>query len=233
LTNSCCSFFIAFKSITFDWDKAGGISADEKLPITTFAALKVASQVVGLAYTFMQGFAGVIHVGLNQHRRKFMRYAGAGAYTLLFANAAKLWTKLVIRKPAALIVAWTNAILGMLAFIFFSLPDVGTKELYQVWSPWCSTISSSLYACSTWEADNVSTSEDGSWFCANATSLVFDEEELVPIQFEWGFAGLVGLLLIVSAYKHIRFWANRERGIAYGQTLAGKSYPQDSRKVFI
>lgn len=108
----------------------------------------------------------------------------------------------------------------MLAFVFFSLPDVGSKELYQVWSPWCSTISSSLYACSTWEADNVSTSEDGSWFCANATSLVFDEGELVPIQFEWGFAGLVGLLLIVSAYKHIRFWANRERGIAYGQTLA-------------
>lgn len=155
-----------------------------------------------------------------------MRYAGAGAYTLLFANAAKLWTKLVIRKPAALIVAWTNAILGMLAFIFFSLPDVGSKELYQVWSPWCSTISSSLYACSTWEADNVSTSEDGSWFCANATSLVFDEGELVPIQFEWGFAGLVGLLLIVSAYKHIRFWANRERGIAYGQTLADKLYHQ-------
>jgi hypothetical protein len=135
MANSCSSFFIAFKSITFDCDKAGGISADEKLGFTTFAALKVASQVVGLAYTFMQSFAGVIHVGLNQHRRKFMRYAGAGAYTLLFANAAKIWTKLAIRKPAALIVEWTNAILGMLAFIFFPLPDVGSKELYQVWSP--------------------------------------------------------------------------------------------------
>jgi hypothetical protein len=68
---------------------------------------------------------------MNQHRRKFMRYAGAAAYTLIFANAAKLRTKLVIQKPAALIVAWTNAALGMLAFIFFSLPDVGSKELYQ------------------------------------------------------------------------------------------------------
>jgi hypothetical protein len=192
MANSCSSFFIAFKSITFDWDKAGGISADEKLDIT-FAALKIASQAVGLAYTFMQGFARVIHVGLNQHRRNFMRYAGAGAYTLLFANAAKLWTKFVIRKPAALIVAWTNAILGMLVFIFFSLPDVGSKELYQVWSHWCSTISSSLYACSTLEADIVSTSEDGSWFCANATSLVFDKGELVLIRFEWGFSGLVWL----------------------------------------
>jgi hypothetical protein len=57
--------------------------------------------------------------------------------------------------------------------------------------------------------------------------LVFDEGELVPIRFEWVIAGLVGLLLIVSAYKHIRFWANRERGIAYGQTLAGKLYPQN------
>ena len=161
-----------------------------------------------------------------------MRYAGAGVYTLLFANAAKLWTKLVIRKPAALIVAWTNTILGMLGFIFFSLPDVGTKELYQVWSPWCSTIQSSQYACATWEADNTPTNEGGSWTCANATGLVFDEGELVPIQLEWGFAGLVGLLLIVSAYKHIRFWANKERGIEYGQWLAGKFYPQISSQFF-
>jgi hypothetical protein len=61
---------------------------------------------------------------------------------------------------------------------------------------------------------------------------VFEEGELVPIQFQWGFAGLVGLLIVI-AYQHIRYWANRDRGIAYGQTLAGKSYHQSLRKVFI
>lgn len=103
LPSGIFDYIIAFKSITFDWDRNGGVEAiGEQLKISTFANIRFVSQCVGLAYTFIQGFAGVVHVGLNSHRMKFMRYAGAGAYTLIFANVTKLWTKMVIQNPKAL-----------------------------------------------------------------------------------------------------------------------------------
>lgn len=98
-----------------------------------------------------------------------------------------------------------------------SLPEVGEKEPYQLSSPWCSAINDVDYGCNTWSA----ISSMGNWTFANATLMTFDQTHLVPPSFSWGFAGLVGLLLLVTICKHIQYWSNPQRGIGYEEKLAG------------
>jgi hypothetical protein len=222
-------FFVAFKSITFDWDKNGGVDAPPKFGVSTFVSINFVSQCIGLGYTFIQSFSGFVHILENAHRFNYMRVAGASAYVLLFANATKLWTKLVIQQPIALLAAWITAIFGMLNFVVLSLPKAGQKELYQLWSPWCTnvltSVDSSEDGCSGWSAfDSIGSDNlenDFSWTCANSTSLVFFEGRVLPEVFNWAFAGLAGLLLLVTFYQHMHYWINRNSTIQYQQKLAG------------
>jgi hypothetical protein len=198
--------FVAFKSITFDWDKNGGVDTPPRFGVSTFASFNFLSQCIGLGYTFIQGFSCFIHVLENAHRFNYLRVAGASAYVLLFANATKLWTKLVVQQPITLLAAWVAAIFGMLDFVILSLPIAGQKELYQLWSPWCRNVLASVDAsedgCSKWSMLDSTGIDDlesyFSWTCANSTSLALFEGRVVPEVFNWALAGLAGLLLLVN-----------------------------------
>jgi len=220
---------VAFKSITFDWDRNGGVDAPAKLGVSTLVSFNFISQCIGLAYTFIQSFSGFVHILQNASRFNYLRVAGASAYVLLFANATKLWTKLVIQSPVHLIGAWVTAIFGMLDFIVLSLPKAGQKELYQLWSPWCTNVltavDSSQDGCYNWQSfDTTGVDNLENYFsftCANSTSLALFEDRVVPEVFNWAFAGLAGLLLLVTFYQHSRYWISRDREIQYQQKLAG------------
>jgi hypothetical protein len=98
-------FFVAFKSITFDWDRNEGIDVPPKMGVSTLVSFNFISQCIGLAYTFIQSCSGFVHILKNANRFGYVRFASASAYVLLFANATKLWTKLVIKSLVHLISA--------------------------------------------------------------------------------------------------------------------------------
>jgi hypothetical protein len=151
------------------------------------------------------------------------------ALTCSFLPTRRSCGPLVIQSPVHLIGAWITAILGMLDFIVLSLARVGQKELYQLWSPWCTSVLASVDSlqdgCSNWKSFDTNGVDDletyFSFICANSTSLALFEDRVVPEVFNWAFAGLAGLLLLVTFYQHSCYWISKDRQIQYQQKLAG------------
>ncbi|RFU25640.1 hypothetical protein B7463_g10693, partial [Scytalidium lignicola] len=204
LPSACLNIIIAFKSVTADWDRNFGNSVpkDWVKSLRFWEKFKVASQFVEMIYMLVQVFAAVATLGQHSATRGLLRYTGPGSYALLFAASVRLWTKLVFQSMIAGVIAWVIATLSLLIFIIYNLPDIGSTSLYQLWNPWC--ISSS-----------------GSIDCVNASQLGLYESPPIPIQFNWVYAGVVGLSVLWSAYKHIRFHITG-KGLHWEQKFGGK-----------
>jgi len=195
------SFLIAFKAVTWDWDRRDYNASPWNLSISPiFTAF-------GLLFTFIQNLALLTNITLNYHNLGMVTPVTGNAYIVLFACSATLWTARVMDFAFPLIVGWINALMAITNFVLLSLPAVGTKGLYEAYSPHCMVLLDfkSADACNGTATVELRRAFQGTFTCANGTSLGFGETNptWLPIYVDWAYALLIVLLLFSTLRRQV------------------------------
>jgi hypothetical protein len=196
------SFLLTLKSVTWDWFR------NRRPPAWTFSSPSSIIFLFGIASTFVQNFALLCTIlqGATSHQLGMITPVTGNAYLALFEAAAALWTARMFEFKIARVAGWTNVCFALFNFVLLSLPFIGTAGLYQAYSPHCTSVIASGDAsmCGfyyTQASGNCSSSLDQLQL-GTGTSLNNLLSQTWINYANWGYAGSMGLLLLLTMRAH-------------------------------
>jgi hypothetical protein len=133
------------------------------------------TRIIGLGVSVTQSVAGLVHYAHNSYHRSFIQPVNGNAYFALLAAVLSMYflpsttfNKMVV--PIGL----ANAAVGMVTFILLALPEIGTAPLYQLSSPYCTTIVTAGFDCGSDYYGNPDFT-GAAFYCASTTALAVSE----------------------------------------------------------
>jgi hypothetical protein len=196
------SFLLTLKSVTWDWFR------NRPPPAWTFSSPSSIIFLFGVVSTFIQNFALLCTIlqDATSHQLGMITPVTGNAYLALFEAVAALWTARMFEFKIARVAGWINVSFSLLNFVLLSLPFIGTSGLYQVYSPYCTFVVSPSDA-STCEfysphvSGNCSSSLDQLQI-GTGTSLNDLLSQSWINYANWGYAGLMAILLLFTMHAH-------------------------------
>jgi hypothetical protein len=181
-------------------------------------------KAVSLGISLMETFAGLIHYWQNFSRRPFIQNLNGSAYMSLLATVASIYNAgylhASIFRNILVLVSIVNSASAIIHFVLLSLPEIGTSPLYQLWSPYCTTIVDSETDCG-W-----SYSFGAAFQCANETILQLrPPNDLPPSKYNYVFASMVGTVVCILISAIFLAWCRgsdpRESKFVYNPEITG------------